>query len=67
MYIRKNHLTINEGTEMFEIVSDDGRIVRFSGPQKSITNCLGTGEWKCGDTVTEDSAGTFLLATETEQ
>ena len=67
MYIRKNHLTINENPEIFEIVSDDGRTVRFSGPQKSISNCLGTSEWECGDTVIEDSAGTFLLATEIEQ
>jgi hypothetical protein len=30
-YLRKNHLTINEETEVYEVVSDDGRTVETFG------------------------------------
>lgn len=49
-YIRKNHLTINEETEIWEVVSDvTGKAVWF-GTAEQLTEVLGYDDWEAGDT-----------------
>ena len=39
-YLRKNHLTINEDPEIWEVVSDNGRTVEFSGTREECIEVL---------------------------
>lgn len=49
-YIRKNHLTINEETEVWEIVEEGGEIVIWFGTEEELTERLGHPYWEAGDT-----------------
>lgn len=57
-YIRKNHMTINAETEIFEIVDyDNGHMVHAYGTVEDIDTLLGTAEWDMDTTVVVDQAG----------
>lgn len=62
MYIRKNHLTIGEDVEIYEVVSDGGGYVAWYGAEAELTELLDTSEWECGDTVTVDGSEYCLFA-----
>lgn len=49
-YIRKNWLTINDATEVYEIVREDGAVSWF-GNEDQLSELLGTDEWAPGDEV----------------
>ena len=51
MYIRKNHLTIGEGPEIYEIVSEDGRTVHWYSTEDELSELLDSEPWHCGDVV----------------
>lgn len=50
-YIRKNHLTINEEQEIYEIQFDDGSV--WHGSSQDVTALLGTEGWETGDEVVD--------------
>ena len=50
-FIRKNHLTINEDREVFEIADEDGN-PRTWGSEEKITQLLGSNNWETSDWVT---------------
>lgn len=62
MYIRKNHLTIGEDVEIYEIVSDGGGYVAWFGTGEELSGLLGTSDWECGDIVTVDGSAYCLSA-----
>jgi hypothetical protein len=64
-WIRKNHLTLNEAEEVFEIMEEQNpRHTLTWGSEYYITQILGTNEWETGDTVIYESGDYRLANTE---
>ena len=59
MYIRKNHLTIGEDPEIYEIVSDDGRTVHWSGTEDELSSILNDDRWCSGSFVARYGVSSF--------
>ena len=50
-FIRINHMTINEDTEIYEVVSYTTGNVVWWGSADKLTKILGNSAWKPGDTI----------------